>query len=326
MGIPVRSDVIALGEILVEIMRTKKDVPHTQVGEYSGPYPSGAPAIFIDAVARLGVKCGFIGVVGDDDFGRLLIDRLKNDGVETGYIKVKSGFTTGTTFVMYYSSGSRKFIFHLRHAAAGQLSPADLDPSYVSKAKIVHVMGSSLAVSESSRDACYEAVRIVKKAGGMVTFDPNLRPELLDVEEIRKLCAPIMRVCDVVLPSGTEAEALTGLKDPVESAKALLNVGLKIAVIKLGDKGAIVATRDEIIREPAFDVVELDPTGAGDVYDGAFVVGLLEGWPLKRTAKFASAAGGIKVTKFGPMEGPESRGEVEEFASSHRAERITEKP
>ena len=318
MGIPVGSDVMALGEILVEIMRTKKDVPHTQVGEYSGPYPSGAPAIFIDAVARLGIKCGFIGVVGDDDFGRLLIDRLKNDGVETGYIKVKSGFTTGTTFVMYYSSGMRKFIYHLRHAAAGQLSPTDLDPSHVSKAKLVHVMGSSLAVSESSRNACYEAVRIVKNAGGMVTFDPNLRPELLNVKEIRKLCAPIMHVCDVVLPSGTEAEALTGLKDPVESAKALLNVGPKIVVIKLGDKGAIVATRDEIIREPAFNVVELDPTGAGDVYDGAFVVGMLEGWPLKRTAKFASAAGAIKVTKFGPMEGPESRREVEEFASSRQ--------
>jgi len=318
MGTCTGSDVIALGEILVEIMRTKKDVPHTQVGEYSGPYPSGAPAIFIDAVARLGVKCGFIGVVGDDDFGRLLIDRLKDDGVETGYIKVKKGFTTGTTFVMYYSSGSRKFIFHVRHSAAGQLSPADLDPTYISKAKLVHVMGSSLAVSESSQDACYEAVRIVKKAGGMVTFDPNLRPELLNVEEIQKLCAPIIRVCDVVLPSGAEAETLTGLKDPVEAAKVLLKAGPKIAAIKLGDKGAIIATKDEIITEPAFDVVELDPTGAGDVYDGAFVVGMLEEWPLKKTAKFASAAGAIKVTKFGPMEGPESRREVEEFASSHR--------
>jgi len=318
MGISTGPDVIALGEILVEIMRTKKDVPHTEVGEYSGPYPSGAPAIFIDAIARLGVKCGFIGVVGDDDFGRLLIDRLKNDGVETGYIKARSGFTTGTTFVMYYSSGIRKFIFHLRHAAAGQLSPADLDPNYVSKVKLVHVMGSSLAVSESSRDACYEAVTIVKKAGGMVTFDPNLRPELLNVEEIRKLCAPIMRVCDVVLPSGAEAEALTGFKDPVESAKALLNFGTKMAVVKLGRDGAIIATRDETIREPAFEVIELDPTGAGDVYDGAFVVGILEGWPLKRTARFASAAGAIKVTKFGPMEGPGSRREVEEFASSRQ--------
>jgi len=317
MGTCSGSDVIALGEILVEIMRTQKDVPHTQVGEYSGPYPSGAPAIFIDALARLGVKCGFIGVVGDDDFGRLLIDRLRNDGVDTGYIKVKNGFTTGTTFVMYYSSGSRKFIFHLRHAAAGQLSPADLDPSYISKAKLVHVMGSSLAVNESSRDACYEAVRIVKKAGGTVTFDPNLRPELLSIEEIQRLCTPIMRVCDVVLPSGTEAEALTGLKDPVKSAKALLKAGPKIAVIKLGSEGATIATKHEIVREPAFEIVEVDPTGAGDVYDGAFVVGMLEGWPLKRTARFASAAGAIKVTKFGPMEGPESRREVEQFASSH---------
>jgi len=314
-------DVISLGELLVEIMRSKRDVPHNMVGEYVGPYPSGAPAIFIDACARLGLRCGFIGVVGDDDFGRLLIDQLKNDGVDITYVKIKKGYTTGTTFVMYYTSGTRKFIFHLRHAAASQLSPEDVDLNYISKAKIVHIMGSALAISESSRDACYKAMHIIKGADGTVTFDPNLRPELLDVQTIRKLCEPALRVSDVVMPSLGEAEVLTGIKDPIMAAKAILRFGPNIVVIKLGDKGAIAVTKDKVIKEPAFEVDEIDPTGAGDVYDAAFVVGLLKGWPLERTVKFANAAGAIKVTKFGPMEGPASYEEVENFLVKARQKR-----
>jgi sugar/nucleoside kinase (ribokinase family) len=311
-------DVLSLGEILVEVMRSRRDVPHYVVGEYIGPYPSGAPAIFIDACARLGLKSGFIGVVGDDDFGKLLIERLREDGVDTAYLRVKRGYTTGTAFVMYYSSGLRRFIFHLRHAAAGQLSPEDLDPSYLSETKVIHVMGSSLAVSESSRDACYKAVQAVKDAGGIVSFDPNLRPELLDTDAIKDLCEPMLKASDIVMPSLSEAEMLAGVKDPIEAARRLLKFGPKTIAVKLGDRGSVAATRDEVFWEPAFEVDELDPTGAGDVYDAAFIFGLLNNWPLRRIVRFANAAGAIKVTRFGPMEGPSSHLEVEGFLAKAR--------
>jgi len=311
-------DVLSLGEILVEFMRSRRDAPHYIVGEYIGPYPSGAPAIFIDACARLGLKSGFIGVVGDDDFGKLLIERLREDGVDTTCLRVKRGYTTGTAFVMYYSSGLRRFIFHLRHAAAGQLSPEDLDPSYLSETKAIHVMGSSLAVSESSRDACYKAVQVVKDAGGIVSFDPNLRPELLDTGAIKDLCEPMLRASDVVMPSLSEAEMLAGVKDPIEAARWLLKFGPKTVAIKLGDRGSIAVTKDEVFWEPAFEVDELDPTGAGDVYDAAFIFGLLNNWPLKRIVRFANAAGAIKVTRLGPMEGPSSQLEVEDFMAKAR--------
>ncbi|MCD6089396.1 sugar kinase, partial [Candidatus Bathyarchaeota archaeon] len=97
-------EVVSLGEILVEIMRKDRDVPHNVPAVYLGPYPSGAPAIFIDTAAKLGLKSGFIGAVGDDDFGTLLIEKLREDGVDVSRIRVVKGYTTGTTFVMYYSS------------------------------------------------------------------------------------------------------------------------------------------------------------------------------------------------------------------------------
>lgn len=302
-----------MGEILVEIMRTKRDVPHDTLGEYSGPHPSGAPAIFIDAVARLGMRAGFIGAVGDDEFGSLVVSRLRNDGVDTSHVKINKAYTTGTAFVMYHSSGARKFIYHLRQSAAGQLRPRDVSRALTSKASLLHIMGSSLAVSDSSRDACFRAVRLAREAKTMVTFDPNLRPELLNVSAIRRLCEPVLEVSEVVMPSRGEAETLTGVSDPVQAGQLLLRHGPRIAVIKLGEEGAIAVTEDRVTRQPAFKVEEVDPTGAGDVFDGAFVLGLLSGWKLERTLRFACAAGAIKVTRKGPIEGPASRAEVQEF-------------
>ncbi|HDD40162.1 MAG TPA: sugar kinase [Nitrososphaeria archaeon] len=312
-----RLDVITIGECLVEIMRDKRDVPHSVPGTYLGPYPSGAPAIFADACARLGLKVGIIGAVGKDDFGKLLLDRLKGDGVDVSKMKVLEDNTTGVAFVTYFSSGSRQFIFHIKHAAAGQIFPEDVDPDYVRGSRLLHLMGSSLSINENCREACYKAVEIAKSHGGVITFDPNLRPELLDISTIRRICRPVLEVAKVVLPSGVEAEALTGSSDPIEAGKKLLEYGPKIAVIKLGEKGSIAVTRDDVVEMPAIKVKEVDPTGAGDVYDAAFVYGLLNNWPVEKILKFANAAGAIKVTRFGPMEGPVSRREIEEFLEEH---------
>ncbi len=308
-----RLDVMTIGECLVEIMRDKRDVPHSVPGTYLGPYPSGAPAIFADACARLGLRSGIIGAVGRDDFGKLLIERLRGDGVEVSRLKVLDDRTTGVAFVTYFSTGSRQFIFHIKHAAAGQIYPEDVDPKYVRRFKLLHIMGSILSINDNCREACYKAVEIAKRSGMTITFDPNLRPELLDVSTIRSICKPVLEAAKAVLPSGVEAEALTGVSDPVKAGRKLLEHGPELAVIKLGEKGSIAVTRDGVVEASAIRVREVDPTGAGDVYDAAFVLGLLEGWPLNKILSFANAAGAIKVTRFGPMEGPLSRGEVEEL-------------
>ncbi len=279
----------------------------------SGPYPSGAPAIFIDAAASLGLRSGFIGVVGDDGFGDLLLNRLRKSEVDTEHVRVAKGFTTGIAFVMYYSSGERKFIFHLRYSAAGQLASDDICRDYISKAKVLHVMGSSLSINENVQKACYKAVEIAQDTGVTVTFDPNLRPELLDVETIRKICKPVLSVSQIMFPSRDEAAALTGIKDPIEAAHRLQAMGPQTVVIKMGAVGALAVMKKDIIFEPAFQVKEVDPTGAGDVYDAAFLYGTLRNLPLEKTLEFAGAAGAIKVTRFGPMGGPSSLREVEDF-------------
>jgi sugar/nucleoside kinase (ribokinase family) len=306
-------DIVSLGETLVEIMRKSRDVPFTVPAEFLGPYPSGAPAIFADAAARLGARSGFIGVVGTDDFGYVVANRLRMDGVDLTYFRMAEGYTTGIAFVAYGSNGSRRFIFHLRYSAASLLSPDDIDRDYIASARFLHIMGSTLSVSASSRDACYKAVRIASDSGVKISFDPNLRPELLPVEKIREICRPVWEHSYLILPSGEEATMLTGLDDPRDACDRLLSMGAEIVALKMGCLGSTIYTRGREIYIPAFRVEEVDPTGAGDTYDASFVVGLLRGWSLERIGVYANAAGALSVTRFGPMEGCPTLSEVEDL-------------
>ncbi len=296
-------EVISVGELLVEIMREKIDQPLDKTGTFIGPFPSGAPAIFADAVAKLGVQSGIIGSVGKDDFGTLILDKLKQDGVDTTYVRSLEDYTTGVAFVTYFSDGSRKFIFHLPQAASGQISLNQIDKSYFARVKHLHIMGSTLSINEQCQKACYRAVEIVKSAGGKISFDPNLRPELLSVEKIRQICQPVLSSCELILPSEDEAKMLTGTKDTLTACKELLRCGPEIVILKRGTRGSVVVTPEGKIEIPSFKVKEVDPTGAGDCFDAGILVGMLRGWSLKRTAKFANAVGALTVTKKGPMEG-----------------------
>jgi sugar/nucleoside kinase (ribokinase family) len=301
-------DIICLGELLVEIMRPHKDIPHDRVGElYKGPFPSGAPAIFIDSAARISkpfnLTTGFIGVVGNDDFGQTILSKLKTDGVDLSKIRIENSKTTGIAFNQYNSDGSRKFIFAA--GAAGETSPEDIEEEYFINIKALHIMGSSLSISESSREACYKAIKVAKNKNPdvIISFDPNLRLEMLDVKTIIKISKPVLENTTILLPSGEEAEFLSGIRNPEKACKKLLNQGIKLVVLKEGKNGCTIYTSGlaDGIKVPGFKVDEIDPTGAGDSFGGAFVVGYLLGWDLKMIGRLANAVGALKVTNFGPI-------------------------
>jgi len=295
-----------MGEMLVEIMRKEVGIPLGEPAEFMGPYPSGAPAIYTDAAARLGASTGFIGVLGPDDFGDNVEFRLRDDEVDVSQVKRREGHTTGCAFVSYNHDGSRKFIFHLRYSAAGTLSPEDVDEEYLKGTKLIHLMGSALSVSDSSREACYKAMRAVKAGGGMVSLDPNLRPELLGIEKVREIVSPILEVCDIVLPSGEEASMLAGVKDPDEACRELLGKA-KVVALKMGSEGCRVFTQDGEVFVPPFPIERIrdrvDPTGAGDCFDAGFTTSYVAGKPVVDCARLGNTVGAFAITRLGPMEG-----------------------
>jgi sugar/nucleoside kinase (ribokinase family) len=301
-------EVVSLGTMLVEVMRIDLDESLNLPGSFIGPFPSGDTAIYIDTVARLGHAGGYIGAVGDDDFGRCILDRFADDGVDFSCGRVLPDRTTGVAFVAYFGDGSRKFIYHWRHAAAGQLAPDYVDPSYLAGARWLHLTGCNLAITEGARDAGLKAMGHLGD-GARVSFDPNIRPEVLSVEEIRGLVAPVIERADVILPSLSEAKMLTGAESDEAGCRLWAQQG-KLVVLKQGPRGSRVFYGNTDFEVASFPVTEVDPTGAGDSFSAGITVALLEGMELREAARFANAVGALAVTVKGPMEGAPRRDQV----------------
>lgn len=291
-----------MGEILVEIMRPQVEMPLNGSGAFVGPFPSGAPAIFIDAAARLGHPAGIIGGVGQDEFGEVCLARLRQDGVNCDLVQSVPHRFTAVAFVAYFRDGSRKFIYHIDGTPAVQVDLSRLEE--VETPTFFHVMGCSLMINDTFRDRLFEAAGHFHQRGAQISFDPNVRPELLGDRDILDVVGPVLEKSTVLLPGPRELQVITG-QDTLEAMvrRAFENPVLQILVLKRGRDGCTVYTRDETIAIPAYPVVEVDPTGAGDCFDAGFLCGLLEGRSLMECGRLAAAAGALSAQAFGPMEG-----------------------
>ena len=307
------AEIVCVGEALVEIMRTERDRPLDRAAPLSGPYPSGAPAISASCAARLGASVGFVGTVGDDAFGACVRDRLLADGIDCAALASDPERLTAIAFVAYRSDGGRDFVFHLAHSAAAQVHIEQVPSGYLDGVRYLHIMGSSLSASDSLRETCYALAELVHGAGGAISLDPNLRPELMPVDRIRDVCAPIVERARIVMPSGEELLTLTGAATPEEGAQRLLAQGVEIVALKRGELGSTLYTAEGALDIPPYTVEEVDPTGAGDSYDAALLMGLSEGWGLYKAGLFANAVGALATTRLGPMEALYSRDEVLRF-------------
>ncbi|MCD6239483.1 MAG: sugar kinase [Thermotogae bacterium] len=292
-----------MGEILVEIMRPGTEMPFHLTGEFVGPLPSGAPAIFIDTVAKLGHNAGIIGGVGNDGFGRNVLERLKRDGVNCENVLVVNDKATAVAFVAYFEDGSRKYIFHVDG------TPAVMTPSLkemqIRGVDFFHIMGCSLLINEKFRKKIMETADVFYQNRAHITFDPNIRVELLGNRDIYEIFTPIMEKCSIFFPGVDELRFISNGNDLQACVDNLFERYdlLELIILKRGKNGSTIYSRKKKIELPAFEVVEVDPTGAGDCFDAGFLSALLEGKDLFTAGKIATITGALNAASFGPMEG-----------------------
>lgn len=306
--------IVVIGEILVEIMADRTGAGFAEPLALTGPFPSGAPAIFIDQVARMGQPCAIVSKVGDDDFGRMNTDRLAADGVDISAVGIDPDRPTGSAFVRYRADGTRDFIFNIRHSACGTLPDSDAARAVLAGARHLHVMGSSLSSPEIVA-LNLGAARTIKGRGGTLSFDPNLRKEILDSPGMRDAMQEFLGLTDLFLPSGDELFLLTDARDEPGAIAELRARGITTIVHKLGSRGVRHHDAQGTRRQPAFTVEEVDPTGAGDCFGGAFTALWLRGADTGRALTLAAAAGALAVTMRGPMEGAATLATLEAFAA-----------
>lgn len=301
-----------MGELLVEIMRPHSNIPLNRKGEFLGPFPSGAPAIFADTVARLDHSASIIGGVGEDDFGEVVLSRLRQDGVNCENVSISSDKPTGVAFVTYFNDGSRKFLFHIDGTAATEVR--DLPAELIPRVDYFHLMGCSLMINENFRATLLKNAGTFYQKGSRISLDPNIRKELLKDKSVQEVLGPILQYCSVLFPGIEELYMVTGQDFIEEGVQELFrNTPIELIVLKKGKNGCTIFSREDKINIPAFSIKEVDPTGAGDCFDAAFLCALTEGKSLLECGREASAAAALNTIKFGPMEGEINKLILEEF-------------
>lgn len=307
---------VTIGEILVEIMARSRGNGFHEPIDLVGPYPSGAPAIFIDQCAKIGGSAAIVACVGDDDFGRINVERLRSDGADVSAISVRADYPTGSAFVRYRDDGSREFVYNIAKSAAALVSLTNEAKALFARAGHLHVMGTALSIP-NAWEMFEFAIKVIKGRGGSMSVDPNLRKELLNQGQTRERFAALLDVADLVLPSGDELAIATGHGDEASALSALFARGVSEVVVKRGEAGSsLFGTDGTRVDSAAFLVHEVDPTGAGDCFGGAYIACRRLGMPAGTALDYANAAGARNVTRQGPMEGAGTRAELNDFMAN----------
>ena len=266
-------DVIALGELLIDFASKSTD---TAGYPTMAANPGGAPGNFLAALNAYGRKTGFLGKVGDDAFGHLLLGTLNQAGIETKGIVVDPDVFTTLAFVTFDDKGDRSFSFARKPGADTQLRWEEVDTTMIDQAKVFH-FGTLSLTDEPVRTTTQKAVAYAKAQGKLITYDPNLRKPLWrTMEEAKEQILWGLYQADVVKISDEEVEFLWGCTPEEGAQKLLTEYGVSLAMVTLGPKGCLLKTANAVCNAPGPKVSPIDTTGAGDIFGGSAVSRLLE--------------------------------------------------
>ncbi|MCI6227439.1 MAG: carbohydrate kinase [Candidatus Faecousia sp.] len=266
-------DVVALGELLIDFAAKstdKKGYP-TMVAN-----PGGAPGNFLAALNAYGRKTAFLGKVGNDAFGHLLLGTLEEAGIETKGIVVDGSVFTTLAFVTFDENGDRSFSFARKPGADTQLTWEEIDKSLIDDARVFH-FGTLSLTDEPVRTATQKAVAYAREKGKLITCDPNLRKPLWPSEDAaREQMLWSLRQADVVKISDNEVEFLWNCTPEEGADKLLKEFGVSLAMVTLGPDGCLLKTKNASFLASCPKVHPIDTTGAGDIFGGSALSRLLE--------------------------------------------------
>lgn len=314
--------VACIGEVLVDMI-PRETGPYRE-GVCFEAHFGGAPANVAVGVARLGVESAFIGAVGDDPFGEMLLAFLRREGVYDGWVARKSA-RTSLAFIIAEPGGERSFFFYRPpwvSTADAMLEEGDVDWQGLRRVRVIHVSGVALS-QPPLRDTVLKVMRYAQENGIHVSFDPNYRPDIWlgDVARARRMFRKALEFASTVMLGYDEMKPLLGSEDYKLLAEKLLseNPNLEYVAVRLGAQGAYVRSHrgdEELVK--AFKVDVVDTTGAGDAWASGFIVfKLIEGRSLREAMLLANAVAGIKCTRRGAVTGVPKRDELRRFLQAH---------
>lgn len=312
-------DVITIGESMVMLIANQGD-PLEFVSEFSR-HLAGAESNVAIGLARLGHEAGWISSIGNDPFGTYIRNTIRGEGVDTSAVTVSSVYPTGMLIKERNDTGDPQVYYYRRDSAAANLTPDMLNESYFDNGKILHITGIFPALSSKSKEALFAALKIAKRQGLMISFDPNIRLKLWSAEEARATLLEIAAMSDLILPGLHEAELLVGTTKWETVSKFFHEKGNKFVIMKNGADGAYYSIREEdgsITEgyEKGFKVSKVvDTVGAGDGFAVGVLSAMREGLSFGQAVKRGNAIGSMAVMVRGDSDGYPTRKKLEDYLS-----------
>ena len=319
-------EVFALGELLIDFVATERGGSLGDVTTFVRA-PGGAPANVAVGLARLGVRSGFIGKVGDDPFGHHLAGVLKDAGVNVSQLRFDSEARTALAFVSLSESGDRDFMFY-RHPSADMLHrPDEIDVATLRAARLLHV-GSISTIAEPAASATRHALQVAREAGLWVSYDPNLRlPLWPSADAAKRGIEALWGEADVIKVADDELRFLTGADD-LQAARSLWTPQLKLLLVTRGAAGVSYLLREHDGHVPGFAVDVADTTGAGDAFNAAVLSALVRQANLiddvsgvEATLRRANAFAALTTTRTGAIPAMPEAARVDAFLDARQGSR-----
>jgi 2-dehydro-3-deoxygluconokinase len=288
-------DVVALGEAMVEFNQAKASEPLYRQGF------GGDTSNAVIAASRQGARTAYLSRVGEDHFGRMLLDLWQAEGVDTSAVARDTQAPTGLYFVNHGPQG-HSFSYLRAGSAASRMLPQTMDLSAASRTRWLHVSGISQAISAGACDTVFATIDAARAAGGKVSFDPNLRLSLWPLARARATICATIGMTDLFLPSLDEAVALAGTEDVKAIFEWARSHDARTVVLKAGPSGAWYAEPGAEPQLAAARAVQaVDATGAGDCFDGSLLARLAAGDTLADAVRYANASAGLSTLGHGAV-------------------------
>jgi ribokinase len=309
-------DVVALGDINVDIIAHFDRYPakgDDALAHATEIHCGGSAANTAIALARMGIRTSLISRVGPDSWALKALSCLKEAGVDPRSLQRDPAAMTGMMYVVVTPDGERTILGH--RGANVFTDPNQIREADIGDAILFHLSGYAL-LAEPQRSAALLALEMACRHSLTITLDPGMTVSKVALDEMRAL----LSVVNILLPSQAEAQALTGLTDPEEGARALLDAGVQVVAIKLGQDGCLVGTDGQFVRVPGFIIEARDSTGAGDSFAAGFIAGFLGGLDWASAAVLGNAMGAMAAAHVGAGAVVPGMQEVVALLSDHRHE------
>ncbi|MCW2904370.1 MAG: sugar kinase [Streptosporangiaceae bacterium] len=271
----------------------------------------GAESNVAIGVARLGLPSAWLGRVGDDELGEMVLSRIRAENVDVGGAVRDPDVPTSLMVKEHPLPGVSRVTYYRRNGPGARLSPSDVDETRIRAAKVLHITGITPALSPSALQTVQKAVEIARADGVKVSMDVNYRAALWSPQEAREVLRDLVRCCDILFAGDDEAEMLGVSGSPAEQARRLADLGPSEVVIKLGARGAVGWIDGEHLPVAPVQVTAVDTVGAGDAFVAGYLAEHMNGRPSAERLRTAAICGAFAVCAPGDWEGLPTRGDLD---------------